>query len=53
MPTDNTLYDRTGDIWWDQCVIRAKTDGRFGPGRTRKTADAVQLKRLKLYSDFG
>jgi hypothetical protein len=23
------------------CVIRAKTDGRFGRGRTRKTADAV------------
>ncbi len=27
------------------CVIRAKTEGRFGGSRTRKTADAVQPKR--------
>jgi hypothetical protein len=35
------------------CVRRAKTDGHFGGSRTRKTADAVQPKRLKPYSDFG
>ena len=35
------------------CVIRAKTDGRFGGSRTRKTADAVQPKRWKTYSGFG
>jgi len=36
-----------------RCVIRAKTDGRFGGSRTRKTADVVQPKRAKTYSDFG
>ena len=35
------------------CVIRAKTDGRFGMSRTRKTAEAVHPKRLKTYSSFG
>ena len=33
-----------------ECVIRAKTDGRFGGSRTRKTVDGVQPKRLKTYS---
>ena len=36
-----------------KCVKRAKTDGRFDGGCTRKTADAVQPKRLKTYSDYG
>lgn len=35
------------------CVKRAKTDGRFGGSRTRKTGEAVQPKRLKTYSGFG
>ena len=41
-------FTRPGPVIWVEnagivaCVIRAKTDGRFGGSRTRKTADAVQ-----------
>ena len=51
--TITSLVSRSVEVTLDYCVIRPKTDRCFAGSRTRKTADAVQPKRLKTYSSFG